>query len=395
MISAVRWHGNFGDKSAFPFFTSHSVAPCDAGARKCAAVFEDAASTRAGSIDRTGSALRRAELVVHAMTTDLLSLKRGLGVQTPGTEADFDIRVAVVVTCYNQARFLPEAVESVLAQSHTIDEIIVVDDGSTDDTAAVARRYGGVSYVYQHNRGLAAARNTGLRQATADHILFLDSDDILKPKAVEYCLAAFDAQPEAALVYGGFWAVDEKRIFLSEVVPGPQNDHFASFLRGNPIGMHGTVLYKTHILKRLKGFDESLQRCEDYDLYLRLSKDYPIGIYRGIAAEYRQHGDNMTRDAPVMLHMVRSVLARYEPMARTSAEWRAAYAAGHKFWSMYYGWGIVELLADEIAGRRRLGRIASLIAAGVRRDRRFLLRVARRVLRSLNARLAKPARRKV
>lgn len=84
-----------------------------------------------------------------------------------------------------------------------------------------------------------------------------------------------------------------------------------------------------------------------------------------------------------MLQAVRAVLARYAAVARGSADWRSAYAIGHRYWMMYYGWGIVERLADEIAGQRRLGRIVWLISCGLQYDRRFILRMGRRLLRAL------------
>ena len=87
--------------------------------------------------------------------------------------------VSVVIPCYNQAHFLGEAIESVLAQTYPHLEIVVVDDGSTDNTGEVAARYPGVRYVRQENQGLAAARNTGLRHSSGDYLVFLDADDRL------------------------------------------------------------------------------------------------------------------------------------------------------------------------------------------------------------------------
>src|SRR5215212_9690625 len=91
--------------------------------------------------------------------------------------------VSVVIPCYNQAHFLSEAIESVLAQTHPNFEIIVVDDGSTDNTSEVAARYPGVRHIRQDNQGLAAARNTGLRESKGTCLVFLDADDRLLPNA--------------------------------------------------------------------------------------------------------------------------------------------------------------------------------------------------------------------
>ena len=91
--------------------------------------------------------------------------------------------VSVVITCYNQAHFLREAIESILAQSYSNHEIIVVDDGSTDNTPQIAKSYSTLRYVYQQNQGLAAARNTGLRESRGEFVVFLDADDRLLPIA--------------------------------------------------------------------------------------------------------------------------------------------------------------------------------------------------------------------
>ena len=93
--------------------------------------------------------------------------------------------VSVVIPSYNSAQFLPEAIESVLEQSYPHFEVIVVDDGSTDDTKEVCDRYPKVKYFYQKNQGHATARNTGLRISTGEYIIFLDSDDCLLPEAIE------------------------------------------------------------------------------------------------------------------------------------------------------------------------------------------------------------------
>src|SRR5262245_33558236 len=110
--------------------------------------------------------------------------------------------VTVVIPCYNQARYLGEAIESVRRQTHQDVEIIVVDDGSTDNTVEVAQSYEGVRAVSQRNQGQGAARNKGLEHATSAYIVFLDSDDRLLPRALEIALQCFDAHPECAFVTG-------------------------------------------------------------------------------------------------------------------------------------------------------------------------------------------------
>src|ERR687885_1823430 len=110
--------------------------------------------------------------------------------------------VTGVIPCYNQAHFLGEAIESVLAQSYTHFEIIVVDDGSTDNTSEVATRYPKVRCIRQDNQGLAAARNAGLRVSEGTYLVFLDADDRLLPDALEVGLECLEAYPECAFVSG-------------------------------------------------------------------------------------------------------------------------------------------------------------------------------------------------
>ena len=112
--------------------------------------------------------------------------------------------MSVVIPCYNQAHFLSEAIESVLAQSYPHFEIVVVDDGSTDDTPKVAARYPAVRCIRQDNRGLSAARNAGLGCSEGEYVVFLDADDRLLPEALEVGLECFDANPECAFVSGHY-----------------------------------------------------------------------------------------------------------------------------------------------------------------------------------------------
>ena len=112
------------------------------------------------------------------------------------------MKITCVIPCYNYAQYLPEAIESVLAQTRPVDEIIVVDDGSTDNTPAVASTYGEVQIITRPNQmGAAAARNSGIAAARGDVILTLDADDKIKPTFVEKTAAVLEAQPDIDIVY--------------------------------------------------------------------------------------------------------------------------------------------------------------------------------------------------
>src|ERR1700733_5080501 len=123
--------------------------------------------------------------------------------------ASASISVAVIIATYNQARFLSEAISSILAQTRPADEIVVVDDGSTDDPGAVASQYPGVKIICQSNRGRSAARNVGLRNCSSTHVVFLDADDRLLPMALELGAEQATKYPKYGFVYGGHYDISE------------------------------------------------------------------------------------------------------------------------------------------------------------------------------------------
>ncbi len=250
--------------------------------------------------------------------------------------------VSVVVVCYNQARYLGDALASVLGQTWGDLEVVVVDDGSADDTAAVVRRFPEARYVHQPNRGLAAARNTGLRHTTGQYVLFLDADDRLLPRAVEAGLDCFRAQPECGFVFGAYRNIRSDGSPAATDPPEPvDQDHYWRLLQGNVIGMHGAVLYKREALEAAGGFDETLRACEDYDLYLRLARKWPVRRHLEVAAEYRQHDDNMSRDRAFMLRSVLQVLRREQGRVPDRRH-RRALRRGKRVWREYYGRFLVE-----------------------------------------------------
>jgi glycosyltransferase involved in cell wall biosynthesis len=248
--------------------------------------------------------------------------------------------VAVIVTTFNHARYLADAISSVLSQTRPADDVIVVDDGSTDDPDAVVNDFSGVRMIRQENRGLASARNTGLRNCTTSHVVFLDADDRLCPQALEAGLACAAKRPECAFVYGGHRFVSENGNALGADRYDPiSGDAHLAFLQGNPvvnpIAMHATVLYRRDCLIEIGGFDEALRRCEDYDLYLRIAQKYPVSSHQAIVAEYRLHKENMSADAKAQLRTVLAVLDRHERRIVNARE-RIALQKGRAAWKKFY-----------------------------------------------------------
>src|SRR6266436_945209 len=185
--------------------------------------------------------------------------------------------VSVIIPCYNQAHFLDEAIESVLTQSYPNREIIVVDDVSTDNTAEVARRYSMVSYVYRENAGPSAARNAGVEAGRGKYLVFLDADDRLLPEALEIGVDCLRQHSECAFASGFCRLIVADGSLLGKPEqPRIVQDHYLEFLRRNYIWCPSSVIYQRSIFEIVKGFDTSLGRCEDYDLFLRITKGHPI-----------------------------------------------------------------------------------------------------------------------
>jgi len=224
-----------------------------------------------------------------------------------------------------------------LAQSHACAEILVIDDGSTDDTWAVAAHFPTITYHYQGNRGLSSARNRGLRESTSSYITYLDADDVLEPSAVAIGKAYLDANPHWAFVSGGHRRVEADLQPIEECRWTVHSNHYEALLRGNYIGMHAAVLYRREALEKVKGFDESLRACEDYDLYLRLARVFPVGSHCEVVAAYRQHGENMSRDPAFMQAMALEVHGRQSVHIQNDSVLKNAYAIGRSNWREYFG----------------------------------------------------------
>jgi glycosyltransferase involved in cell wall biosynthesis len=240
--------------------------------------------------------------------------------------------VSIVIPCYNQGSFLAEAIESALRQTHPSVEVIVVDDGSTDDTRGVAARFAvaGVTCLAQANAGTAAARNHGLRASRGELVLFVDADDRLLPEAVARGCAALDAAPDAAFVTGHVALIHADG--RPDVVP--MQDHepagYAALLGWNYIWTPGVVLYRRRAVEAAGGFDPRTGGSADLDLNLRIAREHPIACHHAVVLEYRQHGANMTRDAALMLRSGVAVRRRERPHARrrgVTAAWRAGLRA--------------------------------------------------------------------
>jgi glycosyltransferase involved in cell wall biosynthesis len=268
--------------------------------------------------------------------------------------------VGVVVTTFNHERFLAAALASVASQRRPADAVVVVDDGSTDDPAAVVRSFPQAQLIRQANQGLAAARNTGLSALDTDYVICLDADDCLEPIAIDCGLACFARVPACGFVYGGHRYIDGAGEPLGERFEPPGDDPYSALLRRNFIAMHGTVMYRRDRLLEAGAFDATLRRCEDYDVYLRMARRHPIAGYADLVAAYRLHGANISRDHRAMLDAALLVHARHRPGAGADPALKAAWSEGRRAWRRYYA---REMAMARFESRRAGGSLARTLSA--------------------------------
>lgn len=206
-------------------------------------------------------------------------------------------KISILIPTYNRAQYLVQAVQSIQQQTFTDWEIVVVDDGSTDNTQSSLDVFGKlVKYFYQPNQGVSVARNRAFRESVGDYIVFLDSDDWLLPQALETLWVAAQANPTANIIYGDAYLTDLAGKYLcrmSDYRPRPIEDTLESFAVEGGLGMLATMI-RRHALVPLDGpFDEDMIGYEDKDLFFRLKASGAQLVYvPEPVCCYRFHGDN-------------------------------------------------------------------------------------------------------
>ncbi len=220
-------------------------------------------------------------------------------------------QVSVIIPTYNAARYITEAIDSALAQTHPVAEILVIDDGSTDDTEARVRHYGGrVRYFHQPNSGVASARNRGLEEARGDVIAFLDADDVWHPEKLRIQLTALAQRPDLGAVGtqrfdwpgDGYPELDSTgtRISITPI-------SWAKLVVKNTLDTSAIVV-RSGLMKDIGQFDTRLQGPEDFDLWLRIAEvaaigqiNLPLTGYRNSPGSVSKQADRMLRDKYKML----------------------------------------------------------------------------------------------
>ena len=214
--------------------------------------------------------------------------------------------VSAIIPNYNYGRYLGQAVESVLAQSYPAVEVLVVDDGSTDNSEAVAARYGArVRWFRQQHRGVSVARNRGVRESRGALVAFLDADDAWLPGKLEQQVRVIRQRPELGLVHCGEAVVDESGREVSRRVEGGAGWVAEELLRCRRVVIvapGSTALVPRAVFDAIGGFDPALSTFADWDFCYRIATRYRVGFVPEMLVNVRSHEGSMQRNVAAMEH---------------------------------------------------------------------------------------------
>jgi glycosyltransferase involved in cell wall biosynthesis len=288
-------------------------------------------------------------------TVDSLNRPRIEGL--PETDAEL---VSVVIPAYNAAATLDETLQSVRSQTYRALEIIVVDDGSTDDTRAIAERHAAVDnrvqVFTQDNAGVAAARNAGWRRARSDSIAFLDADDLWAPTKIERQIDALRRRGQGVgLVYCGSVRINSESVVTERwELPRCEGDVLQRLFVTNVVGNGSAALVRRQALIDANGFNSELRAagaegCEDYLLWCRIAERYQFAVVEGHLVGYRHLPRSMSGNRPRML---RSWMCVHHEMLARHPVHSDALKSGVR---IYGRWLVLDaLLANELSQLPRL-----------------------------------------
>lgn len=203
------------------------------------------------------------------------------------------MKISVIIPTYNRASFLEKCIKSVLNQTVSVDEIIVVDDGSVDNTSQIIKQFN-IKYIYQNNQGVSKARNTGIINAQNEWIAFLDSDDIWHNNKIEKHVAFHTKHPNHLASYTDEQWIRNEKIIQQKAHQEKEQPTFLNSLKLCKIGASTFFCHK-QVFEKIGYFDESLVACEDYDMWLRILHDFPIHyINEKLTSKYAGHPNQLS-----------------------------------------------------------------------------------------------------
>ena len=275
--------------------------------------------------------------------------KRRSAVRRRGVRDGAVKTISVIIPAYNYARYLPEAIDSALAQTYPLLEVIVVDDGSTDDTPAVLAAYGNrIRVIRQQNLGVSAARNAGISAARGEYVALLDADDVWQPAKIETQMALFDSDPSLGLVHCGAESFDEQGRTIHFWREGMQGRVAIDILRLEPViaAPSSNIVTPKRVAEEVGGFDTRMSGTEDWDFSYRVAARYEIGFTPEPLVRYRIHPGGAHWNIPEMekgmLLGLRKAFANPDPAVQSVRSLaygrvhRVLAGARHLFRSLFY-----------------------------------------------------------
>ncbi len=207
--------------------------------------------------------------------------------------------VSVIIPTFNRRDYITIALDSVLAQTYKDYEIIIIDDGSSDDTKEVLKPYrDNLRYFFQENRGIAPSRNRGIEEARGDYIALLDSDDYWLPEKLEHQVNGFRKNPQCGMIATRCSSIDSSGRFRKHNRPGKSGWVLLDLFKANFIRTSSAMITR-ECLTTVGLFDESLTECEEYDLWLRIAKHYPISFINDPLTIYTDNPHGVSTDSLV------------------------------------------------------------------------------------------------
>lgn len=207
-------------------------------------------------------------------------------------------RVSAIVTAYNSEAFIAEAIQSILNQTRAVDEIVIVDDGSTDSTRRVVAEFAdqGIKFIQQQNQGAGAARNKGIRETSGEYIAFLDADDIWLENKTRLQFDYLNAHPEVGMVSGfaRWWNTAKNTVRISGTPVKNMRTLQREILVHNMLGNPSMAMVRRSALEEVGLFDEHIRWGQDWELWMRLVERFEAAVIPEPVTIYRWHRENLS-----------------------------------------------------------------------------------------------------
>ena len=252
-------------------------------------------------------------------------------------------RVTVIVPCYNHGRFLAESVESALGQSYGDLEVVVVNDGSTDDTQAVAESFGDrIRYLEHENRGLCASRNRAIEETESEYVAILDADDRWLPEKLTRQIPLLESDAEVGLVHADGFILSEQGVgapMLKGADPALlSGEMFERLLMGNPF-LCPSVVVRRSCLEKVGLFDEKLGGCGDWDLWLRICRRWKAAYVAEPLLHYRRYTSSLSMSEDHDYMLADSLRVLHKTFADETLPARARDLEGKAYSELYFVYG--------------------------------------------------------